>query len=382
MKIFLSFLQSNKQHPIPAYDFWQYYLKNGIQEAGHQWVECPGVDWALGLVPQSKNQHTRWKQDAWGKTIEWLKKNPVDLFLGYLYPNQIDTYAIKEIQKSGIPCVNFFCDHVREFKSIPAQFKVFDLSWVPEHKAVKLYKKAGYPCINLPMPMWVEPQYRILKEETNAQVTFIGSKDIQRNLLFEDVILKYPDLALAIYGNGWKENEGREQPFVAGYTLNKKIKFNLDFIKSEGVVPFLRKVRTGNLPQTSSLLRSKLHASPSFEEYNTLTAESMITLGVNRYPSFRFPVDKPDSYSRLRDIEAPMLGACYLTEYTEGIEELYDIENEITVYKSEGDLVNKIKELETDLNKRKKLKVNGQKRALHDHTIPQSLNKILCYLNL
>jgi spore maturation protein CgeB len=108
----------------------------------------------------------------------------------------------------------------------------------------------------------------------------------------------------------------------------------------------------------------------------------MITLGINRYPSFRFPLVKPDTYSRLRDIEAPMLGACYLTEWTEGIDELYDTQNEIAVYRNEAELINKIAELRADHDTRKKLKANGQKRALEKHSIPASLAKIKSKLNI
>jgi hypothetical protein len=377
LKIFLSFLQSEHKYPIPAYDFWGHYIKNGIQEAGYQWTEFPGADWALGLLPQSKNDHLKWKQDIWGKTVEWLKKHPADIFLSYLYPEQIDASAIKEIQRTGIPCVNFFCDHIRLFKKAPAEFEVFNLNWVPEYQAAEWYKKAGYPCINLPMPMWVEPRYRVLKEETNQQITFIGSKDIQRKLLFEEVLEQDPYMPLSIYGNGWKNDDSPPQ-HLSDYTFDKKIIFNVNFIRQQGIIPYLRKIKHRNINMgLSSPLSQKTNKPPTFEQYNTLTAESMITLGVNRYPSFQFPLSKPHSYSRLRDIEAPMLGACYLTEYTDGIEELYDIENEIAVYKNADELMGKIKELQADFNRRKKLKINGQKRALLDHNIPNSLNKIL-----
>ena len=77
-----------------------------------------------------------------------------------------------------------------------------------------------------------------------------------------------------------------------------------------------------------------------------------------------------------------MLGACYLTEYTEGIGELYDIDNEVAVYRHEDDLIEKINELRTDDGKRKKIKINGQKKALASHAIPQSLFKIKCALGL
>jgi len=377
VKIFLSFLQSENNYPIPSYSFWQYYIKNGIQEAGHEWAECPDADWALGLVPKSKPEQEQWKQDTWGQTVDWLKKHPADIFLSYLYPNQIDVTAIREIQKLGIPCVNFFCDNLRDFDKLPAEFGIFNLNWVPEYRAIKLYNRAGYPCINLPMPMWVEPKYRVSKVENNMQVTFIGSKDLQRILLLEDIVRLWQGIPLAVYGNGWKEND-IPVAFNAPSSISSKIKFNLGFIQEQGITSFVRKIRYRNMTyDISDTLATKTCRSPSFERYNELTAQSMITLGVNRYESFRFPIDNPDSYSKLRDIEAPMLGACYLTEYTEGIGELYDIENEIAVYKNADGLIGKVNELQSDPAKRKKLKINGQKKALNEHSIPTSLNKIL-----
>lgn len=381
VKFFLSFLQSEHNHPIPAYSFWQYYIKNGIEEGGHQWTECPGIDWAFGLVPKSKHQQLEWKEAAWDKTVAWLKKNPADLFLSYLYPNQIDITAIREIQKMGIPCVNFFCDHVREFKKVPIEFGIFDLNWVPEHKAINLYQKADYPYIHLPMPMWVEPQLRVLPDERIHQITFIGSKDIQRYLFLEKIIVQNPNLPLAIFGTGW-DNVIPEKIASESYSLDKKLIYQYSFIKKNGVIPYLRKLKQRNIPRpVSTALKTKIHEAIDFKTYNKLTAESMITLGINRYPSYYFPLHQPNTYSRLRDIEAPMLGACYLTEWTQGIEDLYNVGTEIEVYKKTEDLIEKVKELKADEKKRTRLRINGQKRALQDHTIVQSLHKILQKLN-
>jgi len=383
VKIFLSFLQGKPGHPIPAYSFWEHYIKKGIEEAGHQWTECPGADWALGLVPQSRNEYKQWKQETWRKTREWLKDNPVDLFLSYLYPEQVDAASIREIQKSGTPCVNFFCDHVRQFTKLPASFKVFDLNWVPEFKALKLYKNAGYPHINLPMPMWVDPQYRVLKNEANSQVTFIGSKDIQRQRLLEELISKNPELPLAIYGRGWTTNNEVAEYIGDGNTTKNRLLSNLNFVKSQGIAALARKFTAKGLDNPlSPVLQALIMGIPSFAEYNALTSESIITIGINRYPSYRFPASKPDTYSRLRDIEAPMLGACYLTEWTEGIDELYDIQNEIAVYRDANELADQIKALTNNPERRQKLKANGQKKALEKHSIPKSIENIKCTLNL
>ncbi len=378
MKIFLSFLQSHKKHPIPAYDFWQYYIKNGIEEAGYEWEEHPYVDWAKGLVPQSKSDVVTWKEEAWSKTVKRLKEQPADLFLSYLYPEQIDTSAIREIKRMGTPCVNFFCDNVREFKTPPAQFGVFDLNWVPEYKAVKMYQRAGYPFINAPMPMWIAPELRNPCGELNQQITFVGSKDVQRSRLFEQVLKIYPDLDLNIYGAGWDNNAALQLPASSKNSATTKLINQFKFIGQQGLMAYKHKIAQRNADiALSEVLLSKVQGLLDFDTYNKLTAESMITVGVNRYPSFRFPLNRPDSYSRLRDIEAPMLGACYLTEYTEGLEELYDIGKEIAAYKDADDLIEKADELKKNSSLRKTLRSSGQKRALTDHSVPQSLNKII-----
>jgi len=235
----------------------------------------------------------------------------------------------------------------------------------------------------LPMPMWIAPQLRVACPETNSQVTFIGSGDIQRQMLFEEVAAKCPQMPLAMYGNGWKAGNADLAVSQPDYTFNKKLFYQYRFIKDNGVIPYLRKIRHRDIStEISSSLAPKLQGTISFDTYNQLTAESMVTLGVNRYPSYHYPIDKPNTYSRLRDIEAPMLGACYLTEWTDGLDELYDIEEEINVYRSADELIERVSALQSDPVKRKSLRLNGQKRALQDHSIPQSLKKIATALNL
>lgn len=376
MKIFLSFLQSHKNHPIPAYGFWEYYIKNGIDESGHQWVECREIDWAKGLVPQGKNELENWRSESWEKTIKFLKENPVDLFLSYLYPKQVDADAIKKIQKMGIPCINFFCDNVREFKSIPIEFATFDLNWVPEYKALSMYRNAGIKYIHLPMPMWVDPKYRTPSKIVQGNISFIGSKDIQRQLFFEELIKLNPTINLAIYGNGWRPEVNSESQITQS---NVKRSINqIQFISKHGIKSYLNKLKFGSYnPPISNALEAIINGKISFEEYIRITRESNITIGVNRYPSFNFPLLQSNSYSRLRDIEAPMLGACYLTEWTEGLDEMYEIEKEIETFKNQDQFVEKVKELEIDSIKRMSLRRNGQKKALQALSIPNSINKII-----
>lgn len=380
MKIFLSFLQGKPNHPIPAYSFWDFYLKNGLLESQHEFTELPDADWALGLVPQSSESFRDWKSQIWEQTISFLKSNPVDLFLSYLYPKQIEMNAIKEIQKLGIPCVNFFCDNVREFNQLPVEFSVFDLNWVPEYKALSLYKKANYQSIHLPMPMWVDPKYRQISGIELPQLSFIGSHDIQRQLIFESILERSPDLPLNIYGDGWLKKDDTNKPDHLNYTNINKFKFQTKFINQYGFSAYWRKIKHRNYkPTFSTELITCLRGKLSFQNYIEIIKESAITIGVNRYPSFTYPLLKPNTYSRLRDLEAPMLGACYLTEWTEGLDQLYEIGKEIETYKSIDEFIHKSIFLMKNKQKRMQLKISGQQRALEYHTVKKSLAKIENY---
>lgn len=385
MNIFLAFLQSKVNHNIPAYSFWQYYIKNGIKEAGFSWCEA-SVDWAEGLVhKQNTDQFSKWKSDVWEITLKEIKKQhknkPISFFLSYLYPHQVNAQSIKEIQSLGIPCVNFFCDNVREFKNAPKEFAVFDLNWIPEYDAINIYKKAKYNFIHLPMPMWVDHSYRNLKLKEINEISFIGSKDIQRVMFFEELAQR--NLDIKIYGAGWISEESTQSiETIKKNSYLQTANNQINFVKRYGLPAYYEKLKQNNPPiLISAQLQAQLNGKIEFEDYIKRTRQSIITLGINRYPSFNYPLKKPNTYSRLRDIEAPMLGACYITEYTQGLEFLYELGTEIETYKNAEELSFKIENLKKDKNKRDKLRVEGQKRSLNQHCIPNSLSKISTYFN-
>ena len=166
MRIFLICQQSPHRYEVPAYQFWEPYFKNGLAEAGHSWIEANDADWTRGLFLRSPEELAAWREETWSKTIRALKnahaRQPVDFVLAYLFPQQVEPAAISEIRALGIPCVNFFCDNVREFTRVPASFHPFDLHWVPEYEARALYARASLPFVYAPMPVWIPPAQRTL----------------------------------------------------------------------------------------------------------------------------------------------------------------------------------------------------------------------------
>ena len=383
MEIFIACQQSLKNHPIPAYQFWEIYFKKGIEEANHEWTEAKEIDWAEGLVYSESEKLKTWRDRTWESTVAQIKdrhkKKGIDLFLSYLYPQQISTSAIKEIQALGIPCVNFFCDNVREFTKVPQEFYGFDLNWVPEYKALKMYERAKLNYIHAPMPVWVDLKHRNYQNREQYNTTFIGSKDKQRSALLAEVVNLGVDLE--IRGTGWQKKQDNiscsNQHKSNSKDLNKTIINQIDFFRNQGLCAWLRKTQSKwHKPIEDAVFYPHIRPKPNFEEYIKIIQQSIITIGINRYPSFRYSFTNPDTYSRMRDIEAPMMGACYLTEWTEGLEQMYELGKEIETYRTPEEMKEKISQLKAEPQKRSRMRHLAQKKALEKLSFSQTLKTI------
>lgn len=384
MRIFLSCQQATRRHPVPAYSFWETYLKAGITEAGHDWIEARAVDWAEGLVYSDELELKAWRDRTWSQVLDDIRRQhqaqPIDLFLSYLFPKQVEPSAIAEIQTMGIPCVNFYCDNVRDFNRVPKVFYPFDLHWVPEFKALAFYQKANLNSIYAPMPVWIPPEQRTTEHLEHYGISFIGSRDSQRAHLLAQVV--QAGVSLEIRGAGWQVKPSNLK-LVKSDRQIQTLENQWRFIRSQGIIPWIRKIQEKSLADPpAELFAAALRHSPNSAEYIDIIQRSIVVLGINRYPSYHYPFSQPNTYSRMRDIEAPMMGACYLTEWTEGLDHLYDLGKEIETYKTAEELIEKIRMLQLDAEKRQQLRRRGQKRALCDHSIAKSLEKVRIALNL
>jgi hypothetical protein len=319
-----------------------------------------------------------WRARRWEAVLSDLERMPVpDLFLGYFFPDMIEVSALRQIQRRGIPTVHFFCDNVREFRSIPAEFSGFDLHWVPEWEALPLYQKKRLPHLHAPMPAWVPPDFRNPGKETFPKAVFIGSCDAPRARLFSTLSDK--GIEVEIHGRDWQTPPSKPRlPALQGSALWQA---RLKNLRQHGWLSSVRS-RFRQPPPIIMPPADWLHPPVTAGEHSRLTRECAVTLGVNRFESPRHPRNELARYSRQRDIEAPMLGACYLTEWAPGLDQLFDLETEIAVYRDERELAETLRRLLSDPAQRASLRQAGQKRALADHSVAMTLEKIRRHLGI
>jgi hypothetical protein len=379
MRIVLTCLQALRPHAVSAYKHWEIYFKRGIEEAAHEWVEVPGVDWVEPLAFQDDTLMARWREVAWSRTVEFIRREqqrePIHLFLGYLYPHMVERSAIQDIKSLGIPCVNFFCDNVREFRKVPPEYRCFDLHWVPEYQALGMYRKAGLKHIHAAMPCWVPPEQRKSQHPESEGATFIGSPDeLRRQLLGKAIEL---GIDISIYGTGWRSDCA--PPKAREKTFGQYFKNQWQHIRQHGFDSWLLKLacRFRPLPQPPAIPAERLRGKLSPDDFVRVMQQSTITLGINRVHTHGRSSRNPITYSRLRDIEAPMMGSCYVTEWAEDLEHLYELGVEIETYRTAEELAEVLRALQNDAQKRRRMRRLGQARALSEHTVPRTLKRIV-----
>lgn len=379
MRILLSCLQSLKPHPLPAYGFWRNYFVHGLLDAGHQVVEVPNVDWAEGVVYPAGGALDSWRARTWERVEAFVRlenaQRSIDLFVGYFYPKQVEATSIRDLQRRGIPCVNFFCDNVREFVKPPKEYGAFALHWVPEFEALPMYRQAGLPYIHASMPCWISQELRNTPQVETEPATFLGSADVLRRDLLGRALQGGSDFV--VRGPGWLGNGDSANGSQQSRSIASVVNNQINLVKQHGFGGLLKKLEARALPlRPRSIRESQIGAAVFDDDYIRITREAMVTIGVNRVPTANRSLHRPLVYSRLRDIEAPMLGACYLTEWTEGLEHMYELGKEIETYRTAEELTSKLRELCRDRVRRGAMRERAQRRALSDLSVARSIARI------
>ncbi len=391
MRVFVICLQTDRKYDGPATGFWRTYFKGGIEEAGHEFLEPEGVDWVESLAfsdvlePAAQREAA---ENAWALTLRRLqelhRERPVDLLLSYVFPQQVIPSAVAQVRDLGIPTVNFFCDNVREFRRVPEVFRAFDLHWVPEHKALDMYRRAGLEHLAAPMPVWIPQKYRDLDFTEDHPPTFIGRRDLLREQVMADVLRQGVEVRL--HGFGWHSSTTRGGSSTAA--APRRATSPVELLRRQAIM--VRRNGPASLyfkflarkPKPLAANYFDAQAGGPVEDFLDHSRRARVSIGINRYPSLRHSLLAPDTYSRARDIEAPMTGCCYLTEWTEGLDEYYDLGTEIETWKTPEELAEKIRELEADAGRRRELRENGQRRALADHTIGRTIGRLARHLGI
>ncbi len=324
------------------------------------------------------------------------RRQRFDLFFAFLYPVQFDPELFDHVAALGTPSVYYFCDNLFHQEVARRYARHATLNWVPEKAAMRNFKAAGARAVHLPMAANPSENFSVGGGES-LDVIFPGARNPFRRQVLGYAISKGVDLTL--FGSGWIPSQishnlinyqaTAQAPLNSAgrwHRLNQWLTF-----KSTALVRFCRH---GLRPARESRAYAKLgeeyeslvrqHAHPEtvdLARLNALYSEARVTIGIN--DQFN-PVSIPAlyCYPKMREFEATMSGACYLTQRTEETEDLFDTEKEIAVYSSPEELVEKTRELLGSPTRRAQMRVAAARRSNSDHTWQRRFETIFRELGL
>jgi hypothetical protein len=289
----------------------------------------------------------------------------VDLFLSYYYSREILPEAVDEIGALG-PTVNFFCDSLDRFDEVAEISPHYDFCIVPEKEAVQKYREINANPVHLQMAANPEV-YRPYELPMEYEVTFVGRNRFNRSEFVSYLLQNGVDIR--VWGAGWLP---RSYPFLSQPLVETL----------RGAKRLLRQ-KTDKPGSTSARYRipaGKCGPPLSDDDLIRMYSRSRISLGFSELWD-----QQSNSYKRnirLRDFEAPMSGAFYITGYQEEICEYYEVGKEIVCYEDKQDLLEKVGYYLKHDAEAQKIGYAGYQRALRDHTWQRRFEQLFQIIGL
>jgi spore maturation protein CgeB len=373
---------------------WSGNFYPALQSLGHGVVESQ-----VDLFPASKFMHirgefTREELEARSRLTEQIieevqrahREKPLHLFLSYFYNSHFDPNGFREIARLGIPTVNFYCNSIYQFDLVSSISVAVDFAWHAERDAKAQYQAVGAN------PVWVQmgadpAVYRPSASLSRiAKACFVGQRYADRDRLMAALVKA--GVPLAIYGSGWTHN-GSKSPKGMGTEaeeneyLGRRISRPATFesylqvlrqnVNGEGIIDGIahswrQKQYKRKTQQLSPLFAEFAHGAISFERMCRAFSEHAVTLNFSNVWADGRAGSKLIPHVRLRDFEAPMCRAFYLTGHSDEIAEFYELGKEIVTYSDPAELVDKTKYYLSHPYEADGIREAGYRRALRDHT--------------
>ena len=305
-----------------------------------------------------------------------------DLFMNSLGSDQLYPDTIAEIKKIGIQTLLICFDNLHAPYMHKTIAPYFDLVWLTSKETKRMFERWG--CNIVFMPYAANPNIFIPKPDTEIPcVGFIGIPYGSR-IDKINILLKH-HIKCQIYSPSILEGQvsNLERPSYFDL-LNKG--FNLIRFKIGRKVIFGALLKKCFRSNTNSLIDSPdldKKSSVPFEEMNYLYSNFALSLGITELRN-TYTLNKPVHKLHLRTFEIPMCGGLQVASYTKELSEYFEEDKEIILYKSDEEMISKIKFYLRTENKslRNTMKNRARVRAENEHSWNNRFENIFRILSL
>lgn len=377
MRIF-QVLEGSTNAGVPGNQTWLRNLYEPLVDMGHEVVLFSAQEGRLAMQRRDAKARAAFSQRLLDAFRREHAQKPFALFFAYLMDGMVDSGAIDEIRKSGVPTCNFSCNNAHQFYLVDELSPHFDYSVHSEKDVRDKFLAIG--ANPLWWPMASNPKYfKPVDVPRTIQASFVGANYALRARYIAHLLENGVDVHA--YGPGWQWGTHSRWRSLA-----KRYRYLVS--SAIALSPQSQYQASANLSDhdlrcsVSARFHANVHPPVPDDELIALYSRSVVSLG------FLEVYDQHDAsrpitqHLHLREFEGPMSGALYCTGYTDELAQMFEPEKEVVVYRSQHELLEKVRYYLAHPAQAERIRQAGRARALRDHTYHRRFEDLFQHIGL
>ncbi len=371
-------LEGSTNQAVPDNRTWLRNLYEPLIEMGHDVILFPASQGRQAMIQKNSQLKAEFSQRLLDAFQQEHHRKPFDLVFAYLMDGMIDPGVLLEISKSDVPLCNFSCNNAHQFYLVGEISPYFDFNLHAEKDVQEKFLKIG--ANPLWWPMASNPKYfHPIDTSKTIDVSFVGANYGVRARYIAHLLRN--SVPVHVYGPRWQlEGSHRWKDFAR----RVKLLAQATFIQTHHQKAY----HSAKLAEFDfhrklfSRYPTQFHSPVTDAELINLYSQSKISLGFLEVYKQHDPSEEITQHLHLREFEAPMCGAFYITGYSEELAEFFEPGKEIVVYRNIYELLDKVRFYLAHPDKAEEIRKAGYQRAIKEHTYHHRFNSLFQQIGL
>jgi len=338
---------------------WRNHFYDGLRDSGLEVIFPTGLNFSWARPAHSASAEItaegRITSRALAGQIERAMETGIDAVISYCFSHDIELELVDRVRAAGVPWINFFCDSAYAFHTVEAIARRTSLNWFVETAAEDNYRALGVPYLCAPYAVNPRALPDASCQTPDRTLSFVGTANKPR--IKAVALLRLMGTDVHVAGRNWPRALAWQSS--AGSGARGALKRALRFAAGTAM---------------RGHVREHLH-DDEFLEYLRGT---QTLLGLNEGGLGKGPYV---SYLKLRDIEFPGHGCCYLAQHNDDIERAFEIGREVYTYRTLWEGRRLARKLARDPDGCRRMGERARERVLAEHTwrarLPQLMDSLV-----